>query len=542
MNVENIAIAAMNNFASLYIDQKEPVKDFFHYNITEKAVFKERYNDLMERQFDRVGIAECISHYMKRFPQSERTNISLENLRDESSVVVIGGQQAGLLTGPLYTIHKIISIIKLAEEQEKELGKPVIPVFWIAGEDHDYLEINHIYVKYKRAMKKLSYPEKILEKRMASDIFFHKQEMENWLEEIFSFFGERKYTKENLELLHTAVSNSETVTDFFAYIIMSLFKDYGLLIIDSADESLRRLEKPFFSTLIDRCSDITEAVLQQQELIETHGLPKVMEIENDAANLFYYLDHERILLNYNKAENQFSTDKTEFQVNTSELYQMLDEHPQKFSNNVVTRPIMQEWLFPSLAFIAGPGEIAYWGELKKAFETLELKMPPIIPRLNITFLSGAIERDINELELSLIDVISDGIEDDKNLFLEKVTDKKLHEMLNVTENFIKEQYEQIIERISETDRGLLPLSKKNLSYHLEQIEFLKQKSDQSLHIAHEATLEKYYRIACSLRPEDSPQERMWNIFYYLNIYGLGFIHELMSENYTFDGTHKLIRI
>ncbi|MBO1004926.1 bacillithiol biosynthesis cysteine-adding enzyme BshC [Pseudogracilibacillus auburnensis] len=542
MKVENIAIAAMNNFASLYIDQKGPVKDFFHYNITETAVFKERYNDLMERQFDRTGIAECIYHYMKRFPQSEQTITSLEKLRDESSVVIIGGQQAGLLTGPLYTIHKIISIIKLAEEQEKELGKPVIPVFWIAGEDHDYLEINHLFVEYKQSMKKISYPEKMMEKRMASDIFFHKEEMKNWLEEIFAFFGERKYTKENLELLHTAISNSESVTDFFAYIIMSLFKDYGLLIIDSADDSLRLLEKPYFSTLIERCSDITEAVLQQQELINSYGLPKVMEIENDAANLFYYLNHERILLDYSQAENQFTSDKTEFQVTNSELYEMLNEHPQKFSNNVVTRPIMQEWLFPSLAFIAGPGEIAYWGELKKAFETLEMKMPPIIPRLNITFLSAAIERDIKELELSIIDVISNGVEKDKKLFLETMSDKKLHEMLHVTENFIKEQYAQIIERISKTDRGLLSLSEKNLSFHLEQIEFLKQKSDQSLHIAHQAMLEKYNRIECSLRPEDSPQERMWNIFFYLNIYGPEFIHELMRVSYTFDGTHKLIRI
>ncbi|WP_329812592.1 bacillithiol biosynthesis protein BshC, partial [Streptomyces sp. GSL17-113] len=90
------------------------------------------------------------------------------------AVVVIGGQQAGLLTGPLYTIHKVISIIKLAKEQERKLNHPVIPVFWIAGEDHDYQEINHVFVEQNGKLEKTGYPERLTDKRMASEFVFNK--------------------------------------------------------------------------------------------------------------------------------------------------------------------------------------------------------------------------------------------------------------------------------------------------------------------------------------------------------------------------------
>src|SRR5690606_26302888 len=133
---------------------------------------------------------------------------------------------------------------------------------------------------------------------------------------------------------------------------------------------------------------------------------------------------------------------------------------------VVTRPLMQEWLFPSLAFIAGPGEIAYWGELKQAFESLAMKMPPIIPRLNITFLPASIERDMKELGVSIDQVLINGVGDSKSQYIESVSDPELDMMLIEMKKMIEKQYGQIIERIGHIDRGLIQLSKKNLSIHL----------------------------------------------------------------------------
>ncbi|MBW8348640.1 bacillithiol biosynthesis cysteine-adding enzyme BshC [Bacillus sp. IITD106] len=542
MELESIVIPATNDFASLYIEQKEPVKGFFHYDITENTVFEKRYRDLMSRNIDRTGIARVIENYMSKFPQSDKTKLSLEKMRDEHSVVVIGGQQAGLLTGPLYSIHKIISIIKLAEEQERKLDRPVVPIFWIAGEDHDFLEINHVYAEAGQSLKKISFAGNHDEKKMTSHIYYNKNEMQQWVNTVFTHFGEKAHTKQLLSSLHSAIIEYDSITDLFSYIVMSLFKDYGLLIIDSADPALRRLEEPFFSRLIDQNVELSQAVLSQQKEIGNYGFKKAIEMEESSANLFYYLYNERILLDYDSQNDCFLSKKAHFQMDSDSLRELLRQKPENFSNNVVTRPIMQEWLFPTLAFIAGPGEIAYWGELKKAFEIVENKMPPIIPRINMTFLEAAVERDIHDLQLSIEDILKNGVTRTKALFLENVADKELLCILHNAKKYLENQYDSIFKRLEESDRGLLPLARKNLSIHLKQLQFMEQKSNQSQAIKHQTILDKYSKIERHLLPNGVPQERMWNIFYYLNEMGEEFIHQLMEEAFAFDGTHKLIKI
>ncbi|WP_062105168.1 bacillithiol biosynthesis cysteine-adding enzyme BshC [Bacillus niameyensis] len=542
MDIESIVIPATNDFASLYIAQKEPVKGFFHYDITENTVFEKRVSDLLKRNFDREGLAKCIEAYMKPFPSSEQTKRSLQKLRCENSTVVIGGQQAGLLTGPLYTIHKIISIIKLAEQQEEQLGIPVVPVFWIAGEDHDFLEINHVYVEVGKEMEKINFPRNPNLKHMASDIHYDKEVMSQWIDTVFLHFGERSYTKEMLDTLHTAVAACQTVTEFFSYLIMSLFKEYGVLIIDSADPNLRTLEEPFFYKLIEQAAPITKSVFAQQDIISGFGFNNMIEINNGAANLFYYKDNERILLNYNSEEGIFESGKGHFQIRKEDLLQVLQSEPERLSNNVVTRPLMQEWLFPTLAFIAGPGEIAYWGELKQAFELLKMEMPPLIPRMNMTFLESAVERDINELNLSLDEILKGGVAGKREKYLKANADELLGSQLDEISATLDEKYQAILKRLEASDRGLLPLAQKNLDFHIKQIEFLKQKANWALEQKHQSELEKYNRIERSLRPNGSPQERVWNIYYYLNISGEDFIRRLMSLQFVFDGKHKIIKI
>ncbi|MCJ8006169.1 bacillithiol biosynthesis cysteine-adding enzyme BshC [Lederbergia wuyishanensis] len=542
MDFESIVIPATNDFASLYIEQKEPVKGFFHYDITENTVYEKRYNDLMSRNIDRAGITRVIENYMMKFPQSEKTKRSLEKLRNEQSVVVIGGQQAGLLTGPLYTIHKIISIIKLAEEQESKLNKPVVPVFWIAGEDHDFLEINHVYVEAGKSLQKISYKTNNDEKKMTSDIHYNKDDMFQYVNTVFMHFGEKEHTKKILTSLQAGIMQYNSITDLFSYIVMSLFKDYGLLIIDSADPGLRQMEEPFFSQLIDQNVEITQAVLSQQNEIGSHGFNKAIEMDNNAANLFVYVNNERILLDYLAERDLFYSKKAQVEWERENLHELLRQNPEQFSNNVVTRPLMQEWLFPTLAFIAGPGEIAYWGELKQAFDFLGHNMPPIIPRMNMTFLEAAVERDIYDLELSIEVILKNGVTKNRELFLESVADEELESILEQAKTYLEKQYNSIFKRLEESDRGLLPLAKKNLSIHLKQLDFMEKKSNESLEIRHQTILDKYTRIERHLRPQGTPQERMWNIFYYLNEMGESFIHQLMEEKYVFDGTHKLIRI
>lgn len=540
----NLSLPANNQFATDYLAQTPDIMQFFHYRYQRAADYRDRIEELTRRTFQRDAVANHIERYMTQFPSSQAVEQSLKKLRREDSVVVIGGQQAGVLTGPLYTIHKVISIIVLAKQKEEELGVPVVPVFWIAGEDHDYPEVNHIYTEVNQKIEKSTFPQVVLEKKMVSDILLDKESSLLWVKKIIESFGETEHTRSLLEFAEQAIECSCSLVDFFAHIIMEMFKDFGLLIIDSGDKNLRVLERDHLLSQIKACRNITKAVFNQQKLIQHLGFTNALEIKENAANLFYY-DEEtssRILLEYQPSTDLFVGKNSAIQFTLEQLMNLANENPQSLSNNVVTRPLMQEWLFPTLAFIAGPGEIAYWSELKQVFEHFDLKMPPIVPRLNITLLERAIDADIEEMNFSLETVLVKGISAYREEFLQSVKDPDLDDVFLKLRKDLSDYYETILEKTEEFDKGMNPLIKKNEELIQKQIRFLEDKIIDSLHQKHVVSLRRIDRIGNALRPNDAPQERVLNPFYFINKYGYCFIQQLVQMDYQFDGSHKIIKL
>ncbi|MFJ7728925.1 bacillithiol biosynthesis cysteine-adding enzyme BshC [Neobacillus sp. NPDC097160] len=544
MEILNLSLPATNRFASNYLEQSADIQSFFHYRFNDLQEDKKRIAELNNRPFPRMEVAAHIENFMERFPTSEAVMKSINKLKKDNSLVVVGGQQAGILTGPLYSIHKVISIIKLAEQKERQLGIPVIPVFWIAGEDHDFQEVNHVFVPVKEKIDKWIYPEKVHQKKMVTDITLNKDICLSWVENLIKNYGETEHTNGLLEFAEAQVIKSATFVDFFAHIIMELFKDYGLLIVDSGNRDFRQIQKEFFKKQIVHHDIITFSLLEQQKQIGKNGFPITIEASEKAANLFYYDQraNERILLEYDREFDRFVGKSGTITFSKEELVELVDEHPAKFSNNVVTRPLMQEWLFPTIAFIAGPGEISYWAELKLVFEHFNIKMPPIVPRLNITFLDRSIESDISELNLNLIDVLSKGTEKEREQFLAAIKDKELAVLFSSTIEQLIKQYKMIEAKTEQLDRALLPMLKKNENYLLKEIGFMQSKLEEAVKLKHDVLLKKYARVDLALRPDGFPQERVWNVFYYLNQYGLTFMNKLMAETFEFDGCHKVLKV
>lgn len=544
MEIVNLTLPSINKFATAYLNGTEEINKHFHYNYQEQQAYKERLEELKGRTFRRADLAEHIRAFMEPFPTSSYVEKSLEKLKQDNSVVVIGGQQAGILTGPLYSIHKVISIISLAKQKETELGVPVVPVFWIAGEDHDYAEVNHIYVPNNNRVTKWTYPTKIKDKRMITDCLLNEEACFSWVKDIIEVLGETDYTKELLAFSEKAIKGSRTFVDFFAYIMMELFKEDGLLLIDSGDRKLRRLEKEILIEQVKDAEKITKAVLKQQQELAKDGFNKGIEMSEQAANLFFYDEEyfERILLEYDQDTHHFMGKNGAHSFSYEAFLTMANEQPEKISNNVVTRPLMQEKLFPTLAFIAGPGEIAYWSELKEAFELFDMKMPPIVPRLNLTLLDRDIESQLTELQLDLHRVLQFGVSEEKEAYLQSVRNEQYEALFLETKLQLQNNYEKINKLIEIEYPGLIPLFKKNEGILLEQLSFMEGKVEETLKIKHDVSLAKFEKVENSLRPLGGPQERSLNVYYYLNKYGLGFVQQLTSLDFEFDGTHKVVKI
>ncbi|UTE71188.1 bacillithiol biosynthesis cysteine-adding enzyme BshC [Rossellomorea marisflavi] len=539
MELESLDIPAINQFASKYMKQEEPVTSFFHYNINEQDVFSRRLEDLGEREFPREGLVTCIASYMESLPSSDAVETSLEKLKNDA-VAVVAGQQAGLLTGPLYTIHKIVSVIRLAREQEQKLNHPVVPVFWIAGEDHDYQEVNHIFLEQDGKIKKNGYPEQVVDKRMTSDVEYDPAVMKNWISSILKVLGETEFTAGLADEMDGLIREGEDIVTFFARFIMTLFKDYGLLVIDSSYGALRKLEAPYFRHLIENSREITDQVLMQQKTIQAEGFNTQLEISSDAANIFLNLQNERALLV--RDGSGFKDKNNDSFFTKEELLGILDDQPGRLSNNVVTRPLMQEWLFPTLSFIGGPGEIAYWGELKKAFEFMGMNMPPVMPRLNITILERTVAKRIEELSLSLQEVVRSGISHVRDEFLDSLKPNELEGELQEIETYLMAKYEGIKKEAAAVDSNLEPIVDKNLEIHRKQFEFLRKRTEKSIRDKNERQLSRFDLIENSIRPNGGPQERTLNILYYMNRFGPDFVNRLTDLPFTFDGTHKVVHL
>lgn len=541
MELQDVAQALGNKIASSYISGENVAASFFDYpDIQNEETYKERLDELNNRQYPRQELVEYLLKFNKKFDVSDKTITNIKRMLDPKSVVVIGGQQAGLLTGPLYSIHKIISIIKFAKEQEKLLNVPVLPVFWVAGEDHDFAEINHTYVLRDGRVEKRAIKQKHFKKSPASKLIIDQNKAADWIKEVISTFGETIYTNEILNHLYDDLRKSATYVDFFIHIVFRLFKDHGLIIVDSGDEGFRKIGSPFIETIIRNNSELGEKVLCGQLNLKELGYGQPIEINEHNAHLFLIQDGERILLE--RANTQFVGKNNECHFEESALIELNHEQPELFSNNVATRPLMQEYVFPTLAFISGPGEIAYWSALKKAFHLFGFKVPPVIPRLMISIMDRKSEKYVKELGLDIAEVVKSGCQKEKEEWLEKKQPFPIDRLTEETRTLILNAHKPFKELAIQVDPHLKDLAEKNAELIVSQIYYLKQKMEKTIRFQHKVELDKFDHINYFLKPLNAPQERIWNIFYYINLYGYQIIDEMVNLNYQWNNQHKVITI
>lgn len=536
MILEEIELPIQNKVMQSYINDKEFLHTYFDYE-NEQDSFPKRLEELKKRSFNHQGVSRAIHSFMQPFGLSARARMHIEELQN-GAVTVIGGQQAGVLTGPLYSVHKAITVILLAKKQRKLLQVPVVPVFWVAGEDHDLNEINHVYTNAGKRVIKEQIKDKFALKLMASDAVFDQNEMKEFIVTIFSKFGETSYTKELLTDVLQAVEKEQTFTGFFVRLMNGLFADEGLLFIDSAYKPFRQLESDYFSALIKNSVGIAASIVEQEQQFEHDGFGKPVNAQIDAAHLFYVHTTGRVLLS--RRGDVFFNDSAGLRFTESELLAIAKNDPSLLSNNVMTRPLMQDLVFPVLAFVGGPGEIAYWALLKDAFHQLNLKMPIITPRMSLTLVTRRTSKILQEKSFTIEDVITGEVAAQRVEFINGLYDNQFDEAVDEMEEKLKLEYEKISISLGEEEQMMHELLQKNLTFHASQFNYLKEKAYEALLIKHEVELMKFSDVETALFPNGGLQERVFTPYTYLNSYGPTLVHDLLQIPFEIDERHKVI--
>lgn len=538
MQIQPIDLTNENRLMQDYRSQSDKILTKFHYNPYKQEDYKQRVRDVKEQTYQREQLADHLHRVNEDWGAPEQTLFNIHRLRDSESVVVVGGQQAGLLTGPLYTIHKIISILVLAEEQERELGVPVLPVFWVAGEDHDFDEINHIYMPYGHRMKKFKIMQKQVDKPSVSDMEMDKEALSTWLERLFSQLQETELTNDLYKMLLAELSQSTSFVDYFARLVFHLFPEKGLILMDSDHPELRKLESSYFKSLIHRQESISEGVVRALHEAAQQGYP--INLDSDPSNGHLFYDQGGRVLLERDEEGKWKGKDGACTFTTEELLQIAEETPEKLSNNVVTRPLMQEMVLPTLSFIAGPGEVGYWAALKPAFESLDLKIPPVTPRLSISLLDRKSEKWMRKHSLQVQKAVNDGVNEDKNYWISMQSYPPIEQLSDEVKKAIERAHRPLKEKAHSIRDDIGQLAEKNLFELFRDVEFLQERMIHAFEEKHAHELEIFDEVDLTLNPEGRLQERTWNILPWANKYGLTLSERLCDLDYDWSKAHHVV--
>jgi bacillithiol biosynthesis cysteine-adding enzyme BshC len=515
-----------------------------------KPLFEFRFGSEVERErraawlsgsdqprADRRSVIEALVGFNRHVDNSQRALDNVNRLADPNALVVVGGQQAGLFTGPLLVLYKAVTIIREAREAELALGRPVVPIFWIAGEDHDYEEANHTYVLTReQQIEKIKLNPRDASRTSISRLVIDAGEWEQAIGQLAEGMMATEFTPGLLDRLREIGSRSATLVEFFGRVMAWLFGEDGLVLLDSDDAKLRECEAPMFRRLIERNEALNEALISGRDKVEAIGLAPQHEVQAGQANLFVHAGEERMLLQ--REGEHFQDRKGVLSLTRDQLLKWADEQPALLSNNVMTRPLMQEFLFPVLATVLGAGEIAYWGLTGEAFAEFGMKMPILMPRLEVTLVEGTLQKHMRKYELDLADVF-DEFERKKQAWLDRQDSLQLEDKFAAVKRQFAEMYQPLLDAIAGLNPGMKKLGETNRQKILEQIDFMAGKATDAYQSQFEAALRQMDRIKLSLHPHGKPQERVYNAFTYLNKYGEGWLRELVETKEPLTAGHYI---
>ncbi|KGX88548.1 hypothetical protein N784_07715 [Pontibacillus litoralis JSM 072002] len=539
MWIQPIQLQKQSELMKQYRQQAHEVLDKFHYNPFESSDYQQRCEEINERSYQRERLAEHLRFVNEQWGASDDTLANIERLKQPNSVVVVGGQQAGLLTGPLYTIHKIVSILVMAREQEAALGVPVIPIFWIAGEDHDYEEINHVYMPQSPRMKKFRIMQKQLTKASISEVEMDYDHVITWLDRLFAQMKETSYTTEVYQFIKEKLDQSNSFVDFFAKLTTALFAEKGLVLLDAHHPQLRTMESDYFKQMIHHQSEISKGVAEALNESSRQGYVINLDVDIQDGHLFYHHNGDRILLVRNQ-DGLWEGKNGECSFTLEEMLDIAEHEPSKLSNNVVTRPLMQDLLLPTLAFVGGPGEIAYWSVLKPAFESVGVQMPPVVPRKSITLLDRKSEKCLNRHMIDVEKAISFGVAEQKNQWIAMQSYPPIEQLSDEVKKAIERAHRPLKEKAKEIQADLGQLAEKNLFHLFRDVEFLQERMESALQEKYRSELEMFDTLDVIVNPEDGLQERMWNILPWMNEYGLELPNRLCEQSFDVHDSHYVV--
>lgn len=534
MKVEQVQIKERPLIDAYRFNFKE-VQEFFQYDPSDPESFEKRYQYLQSRAYPRANVCQALARYNQSIGASQMTMENIERLVDERTVAVVTGQQAGVLTGPLYTIYKALTVVQLANKLSTE-GIPAVPVFWIASEDHDFPEIAGTYFLNRDHEEEEVRLNGDVERQPIGRIHL-VNEVQTLLDEFAEKSLDTEFKAEMIQRIREMAECSSDLAQWFGRIMAWLLAETGLIFVDSLDPTLRQLGKAFFQQVVEQNTEITQHLKNAEERLAKKGYPAQTHKRDHQVHLFLIDADDRYPLD--QEGSGYILRGTDRFLTEADLVDWMENSPETVSTNVVTRPVFQDLLFPTIAYVGGPGEIAYYAQYRGIYPLFDLEMPIIYPRISITLIERTIAKNMKKYDLTPEQVFTQFAEIQKKYLLER-DELGLNEKFSKIKGLIIPEYQKLIKEIQSLDPKFKDLGKQNLQRIIDEINYLEEKANHQHRKNSEDLLRQLDKIKINLQPNGIFQERRFNIFPYLFKYQKSLIYRILDEEFLSFADHYLV--
>jgi bacillithiol synthase len=471
----------------------------------------------------RRSVAAILERQNKGFGVSEKALANIQRLRDGAPVVVTG-QQVGLMGGPLFCLLKAISVAALAE------AAGAVPVFWLASEDHDFAEINFVNLPGGDRLQKFIVNVPHTEGAPVGAITFG-DEISAAVQQAEALFG----SSEVSELLAASYRKGENLAGAFARFYARVLGDLGIVFLNPLDTDLHRVAQPIYRAALDKSGEINQALLDRTRELEILGYHAQVKV-TPSHTLCFYLE--------NGVRTPVRRDGNDFivgdrKVARNELLAETERCPENFSANVLLRPIVEDYLLPTLCYVGGPSEIAYFAQIEAVYRRLSSRVTPVVPRIFATLVEPRQAKLLERYGLKLSDLFA-GPERLRETISSRVLPGELMKSFDAASEHLDQDLERIRGELERLDRTLMDAAENAGSKMRYQLNGLREKvaraeARKSGELQHHAD-----ELCALLFPNKELQEREIGAAYFLLRHGLGLVETLKQHLKSACPDHQVV--
>jgi bacillithiol biosynthesis cysteine-adding enzyme BshC len=543
LRVESLPFDLIPHQSRLFLDYlKDPLtlRNFYPSAVRFHHELQQRVPEVLSAYgVDRGRVCDALAAMNTRWGAGEATLKNLELLRESDCIAVVSGQQAGLFTGPLYTIYKALSAVKLAGCLQQR-GTKAVPVFWIAAEDHDFAEVAKAELIGRDCqLKSVAVSEGLHREGQPVGQVKLDQSIDAVIDELFELLPASEFAADMKALVKNAWQPGRGYVESFATMMTALLGRYGLIFLDPLDPALKQLAAPLYAEAARRAPEIAAALEQRSAELERAGYHAQVLATANSFPLFLHDEEDRRHAVVRIENGKYRTKASEQAYTAEELATLAQEQPERFSPNVTLRAVVQDYLLPTIAYYGGAAEIAYFAQTAEVYRLLDRPATPILPRSSLTMIEHHTGRLLGRYDLTLADFF-EGLDPVIKRVVEEhlaADSAKLFADAEQNVNHELDRLRQELQSIDPTLASALETGRKKINY---QLDGLKQRFVRAQMTRDEAAHRQLQRAFDQLYPNKDLQERHINITSLLARHGTYVIEWIFNAINLGSNEHQIV--